>query len=103
VRFDIGMIKAENRAAAKAYQREILQRWRDEAHAQAVAVDLEELRRLRHYLIFNAKVRIPHMALTEAIDVELLSSTRRIIPLAGDDLRQRKMKEPCRVGVSRVG
>jgi hypothetical protein len=47
-------------------------------HAQAVAADLEELRRLRQYLIFRAKVRIPHDDLTRAIDdyVELLTGDR---------------------------
>jgi hypothetical protein len=38
------------------------------AHAQAVAADLEELRRLRDYLIFRAKVLLPPDALTNAID-----------------------------------
>jgi len=37
------MTKAENRAAAKAYQEEKLRRWREEAHVAAVAADLEQL------------------------------------------------------------
>ena len=75
------MTKAENRAAAKAYHQEKLRRSRDEAHAQAVSADLEELRRLRDYLIFRAKVRIPHFDLTKAIDdyVEQLTGDRRAL------------------------
>jgi hypothetical protein len=40
--------------------------------------DLEELRRLRHYLIFKAKVRIPDDDLRKAIDdyVEKLTGDR---------------------------
>jgi hypothetical protein len=45
------MTKAENRAAAKAYHQERMQKHREEARAAAVAADLEELRKLRHYLI----------------------------------------------------
>jgi hypothetical protein len=60
--------KTENRAAARACQKERMQRHQDEAHAIAVAADLEELRRIRHYLIFNAKVRISYEDLTHAID-----------------------------------
>jgi hypothetical protein len=62
------MTKTENRAAAKAYRQEKERRWREEAHAQAVAADLQELRRIRHYLIFNKKAGIPHHDLTKAID-----------------------------------
>jgi hypothetical protein len=53
------MTKAENRAAAKAYHRERMQRHREEAHAIAVAADLEELRRIRHYLIIAKKAGVP--------------------------------------------
>jgi hypothetical protein len=72
------MTKTENRAAAKAYHRERMQKHRDEVHAMAVAADLEELRRIRNYLIFNAKVRIPYEDLTKAIDdyVEKLTGDR---------------------------
>ena len=62
------MTKAENRAAAKAYQQEKERRWREEAHAAAVAADLAELQKLRHYLIFNAKARVPTRDLIDAID-----------------------------------
>jgi hypothetical protein len=44
------MTKTENRAAAKAFRQEKERKWREEEHAQAVAADLEELRRIRHYL-----------------------------------------------------
>jgi methylmalonyl-CoA mutase N-terminal domain/subunit len=72
------MTKVENRAAAKAYQQEKLQRWREEAHAQAVAADLEELRRIRDHLIFRKKAGVPHLELTAAIDdyVEQLTGDR---------------------------
>jgi hypothetical protein len=73
------MTKAENRAAAKAYQQEKERRWREEARAAAVAADLEELRKLRHYLIFNAKARVPAHDLIRAIDdqAEKLTGNRR--------------------------
>jgi hypothetical protein len=45
-----------------------MQRHHDEARAAAIATNLEALRRLRNYLIFKAKVRIPHADLTRAID-----------------------------------
>jgi hypothetical protein len=72
------MTKAENRAAAKAFRQEKERRWREEAHAQAVAADLEELRRIRHYLIFKRKVPLPYDDLTHAIDdyVEKLTGDR---------------------------
>jgi hypothetical protein len=75
------MTKAENRAAAKAYQQEKERRWRDEARAAAVAADLEELRKLRHYLIFNAKARVPTRDLIDAIDdhAEKLTGDRRTL------------------------
>jgi hypothetical protein len=73
------MTKTENRAA-KAYRREKERRWREEAHAQVVAADLEELRRIRHYLIFNKKAGVPHHDLTKAIDdyVEKLTGWRSL-------------------------
>jgi hypothetical protein len=75
------MTKAENRAAAKAYRHEKERRWREEARAAAVAADLEELRKLRHYLIFNAKARVPTRALIDAIDdhAEKLTGDRRTL------------------------
>jgi hypothetical protein len=62
------MTKTENRAAAKACQQEKERKWREEAHAANVAADLEQLRILRDYPIFRAKVRIPHDDLRKAID-----------------------------------
>jgi hypothetical protein len=62
------MTKTENRAAAKAYQQEKDLRWREEARAAAVAADIEEMRKLRHYLLFHAQARVPARALIDAID-----------------------------------
>jgi hypothetical protein len=75
------MTKAENRAAAKAYHQERMQRHREEAHALAVAADLEQLRRIRHYLIFHTKARVPARELIDAIDdyVEKLTGDRRTL------------------------
>jgi hypothetical protein len=75
------MTKTENRAAARAYQQEKERRWREEARAAAIAADLEELRKLRHYLIFNAKAHIPTRDLINAIDdhAEKLTGDRRIL------------------------
>jgi post-segregation antitoxin (ccd killing protein) len=53
------MTKAENRAAAKAYREEKQRRWREEAHAAAVAADLERLGALRKYLIFTGRSPFP--------------------------------------------
>jgi hypothetical protein len=75
------MTKAENRAAAKAYQQEKERRWREEARAAAVAADLEELRKLRHYLIFDAKAHVPKGDLIDAIGdhAEKLTGDRRAL------------------------
>ena len=62
------MTKAENRAAAKAYQMEKQRTWREEAHAAAVAADLEHLAALRKYLIFDRKAAISADGLIDAID-----------------------------------
>jgi hypothetical protein len=72
------MTKAENRAAAKAYQEEKLRKWREEAHAVAVAADLEQLAALRKYLIFDRKAGISADSLIKAIDdyVEKLTGER---------------------------
>ena len=75
------MTKTENRAAAKAFREQRDQERRKEWHSQAVAADLEELRRIRHYLIFNKKAGVPHQDLTKAIDdyVERLTGDRRTL------------------------
>ena len=55
-----------------------MQRHQDEAHAAAVAADLEEIRRLRRYLILGTKARLPATELLTAIDdyVEKLTGDR---------------------------
>ena len=53
------MTKAENRAAARAYQAEKRQRWIEEARQEQRAADLEALRVLRDYLIFKARTGSP--------------------------------------------
>jgi hypothetical protein len=71
------MAKTENRTAAKAYHQERMQRRRKEAHAIDVATDLEELRRLRHYLIFNKKAAFRISAIDDY--VEKLTRDRRAL------------------------
>jgi len=75
------MTKAENRAAAKAYQQEKKRQWREEAHAAAVAADIDQLATLRKYLIFNLKAGIPALDLIDAIDdyAEKLTGDRRAL------------------------
>lgn len=75
------MTKAENRAAAKAYQQEKLRKWREEANATAVAADLEHLGALRKYLIFDRKAGISADRLIKAIDdyAEKLTGDRRAL------------------------
>jgi hypothetical protein len=72
------MTKTENRAAAKAYQQEKLRKIREDIYAGYVAADLDELGRLRRYLIFDSRTRMPREALMSAIDdyVELLTGDR---------------------------
>ena len=54
---------------------------RDEAHARAVAEDLEQLDKLRRYLIFRRKVAVPGRELIDAIDdyLEKLTGDRRTL------------------------
>jgi hypothetical protein len=75
------MTKAENRAAAKGYQQEKLRKWREEAHAAAVAADLEQLAALRKYLIFDRKAGVSADGLIKAIDdyAEKLTGDRRAL------------------------
>jgi hypothetical protein len=49
--------------------------------AQAVAADLEQLDKLRHYLIFHTKARVPARELLDAIDdhVGKLTGDRRTL------------------------
>ena len=53
------MTKAENRAAAKAFDEDRERKRREEWRAQAVAADLDQLDKLRRYLIFDTKAREP--------------------------------------------
>jgi hypothetical protein len=62
------MTKAENRAAAKAFHEERERLRHEEWRAQAVAADLEQLDKLRRYLIFDTKAREPARELIDAID-----------------------------------
>jgi sRNA-binding protein len=82
------MTKAENRAAAKAYQEEKHRKWREEAHAAAVAADLEQLAALRKYLIFDKKAGIPAQDLISAIDdyAEKLTGDRRALHAQGHSI-----------------
>ena len=75
------MTKAENRAAAKAYQQEKQRRWREEAHAAAIAADLAQLAALRKYLIFGRKAGAPAKDLIDALDdyAEKLTGDRRAL------------------------
>jgi hypothetical protein len=71
------MTKAENRAAAKAFDEDRERKRREEWRAQAVAADLDQLDKLRRYLIFDTKAR----ELIDAIDdyVEKLTGDRRTL------------------------
>ncbi len=82
------MTKSENRAAAKAYQEEKQCRWREEAHAAAVAADLEQLATLRKYLIFDRKAGASADSLIKAIDdyAEKLTGDRRALHTQGHSI-----------------
>ncbi|WP_441258984.1 hypothetical protein AB7008_15155 [Bradyrhizobium sp. 521_C7_N1_3] len=63
------MTKAENRAAARAWHQERMRQRAEEVRAEAIAADLVELSRLRHYLIFGRKDRsADREKLMQAID-----------------------------------
>jgi hypothetical protein len=62
------MTKAENRAAAKAYQQEQKRKLDEEIRAQHVAADLNALHRLRNYLIFDSRTAVSGRPLIDAID-----------------------------------
>jgi hypothetical protein len=72
------MTKAENRAAAKAYQQEQKRKLDEEIRAQHVAADLNALNRLRNYLIFDSRTVVSGQPLIDAIDdyVEKLTGDR---------------------------
>jgi hypothetical protein len=82
------MTKAENRAAAKAYAEEV-RRKQDEEYQQAgIRADLEELDRLRRYLISHSRARVPADELITAIDdyVERLTGNRRTLHTQGHSI-----------------
>lgn len=74
--------------AAKAYQEEKRRKWREEAHASAVAADLEQLAALRKYLIFGKQAGISADSLIRAIDdyVESLTGDRRALHTQGHSI-----------------
>lgn len=61
-----------------AFQREKLARWQDERRAAAIKQDMEQLDRLRRYLISGRQVHLPGRDLIDAIDdyVEKLTGDR---------------------------
>lgn len=62
------MTKADNRAAAKAYQAEQKEKRRAEQLERDVKADLEQLARFRHYFQRERKVWIDTTTLISAID-----------------------------------
>lgn len=76
-RFDAGMTKAENRAAARAWHEERQRQRAEEARAEAVKAELVELDRLRSYLIKCRTLGHPR-PLIDAIDdyVEQITGDR---------------------------
>ncbi|MBB4391816.1 hypothetical protein [Bradyrhizobium sp. ERR14] len=83
------MTKAENRAAAKAWHRERMHLRMEDARAEAVAADLAELGRLRHYLVFGRKdVRADRDKLMRAIDdyVEEMTGDRTKLHAQGSTI-----------------
>jgi len=75
------MTKAENRAAARAYQQQKLREMAQQVQQERINADLVELDRLRNYLIFKSKTGCPSEALRSAIDdyVEALTGDRRAL------------------------
>jgi hypothetical protein len=75
------MTKAENRAAARAYQQQKLQDMAREVQKQRVNADLAELDKLRRYLIFKSETGGPREELLAAIDdyAEALTGDRRAL------------------------
>ena len=64
----LGMTKAENRAAAKAWHAEREAQRRAAAEAVAINADLAELGRFRRYLILHMKSKADGRPLIDAID-----------------------------------
>ncbi|MCP2132703.1 hypothetical protein [Bradyrhizobium ottawaense] len=83
------MTKAENRAAAKAWHSERMRLRVEAARAEAVASDLAELGRLRHYLVFGRKDgRADRDKLMKAIDdyVEEMTGDRTKLHAQGSSI-----------------
>jgi hypothetical protein len=72
------MTKAENRAAARAYQQQRMRELAQQIQSERAASDLAELDKLRRYLIFKSESGGPREALLAAIDdyVEALTGDR---------------------------
>lgn len=83
------MTKAENRAAAKAYRQEKLLELAERVRADAAQVDLDEIGRLRRYLITSMKSRVDTRPLVNAIDdmAEKLTGDRTALH-----------EKPCKIG-----
>lgn len=62
------MTKADNRAAARAFAAEQDAKRRLAIHADAVQADLEQLEKLRRYLITGLRSGVPSGDLVSAID-----------------------------------
>ena len=78
------MTKAENRAAAKAWQEEKQRRFHEQEHRLKVADDLEKLGEFRGYFLLHRKVaEVDADALIAAIDdhAERLTGDRRALHL----------------------
>ena len=73
------MTKAENRAAARAYQREKTRDLDESIRVERVKADLAELARLRKYLLSSRLNPLAARQLIDAIDdyVEKLTGDRR--------------------------
>jgi hypothetical protein len=77
------MTKSENRAAAKAYQEEKLRKWRE-----AIKADLEQLEKLRRYIMFRWKSGARPEALKDAIDdcAGMLTGDRTVLHEKGSSI-----------------
>ena len=83
------MTKAENRAAARAWHDERMRQRAEDARADAVAADLAELGRLRHYLVVGRKdLRADREKLMKAIDdyVEEMTGDRTKLHAQGSSI-----------------
>ncbi|MCW2219498.1 hypothetical protein M2232_003030 [Bradyrhizobium japonicum] len=83
------MTKAENRAAAKAWHQERMRKRDEAARAADIAADLDELDRLRRYLILGRRAR--------GADAEKLRSAidDYVEQLTGDRTRLHAQNHKC--------